>query len=280
MLLALHILLDLVRAGGVRSDHADLLHVDHRRSGAVHRYRGRPDLGGAFQRHDRPAGHVARLLALHYALCGAGAGAGANLGSAINPVFEGGQRDNPASYRLPVGNLINRLVGIARWWCRSCRPIDRRRCSALQPDLGKTDRAVSHRVQCRARHHLHRPARSAGLAADQAVPDAARVPTDPYAPRYLDESALETPSLALTDAARETLRMGDLVEVMLRKSCGADDQTIATLVGEVSRIDNVVDHLDECDQALCHQADPRAASTSATGQRAMEIISFAINLEH
>src|ERR1700751_1522422 len=37
---------------------------------------------------------------------------GANLGSAINPVFEGTKRDNPASYRLPLGNLINRIVGI------------------------------------------------------------------------------------------------------------------------------------------------------------------------
>src|SRR5204863_3275395 len=37
---------------------------------------------------------------------------GANLGSAINPLFEGARRDNPASYRLPVGNLINRLIGV------------------------------------------------------------------------------------------------------------------------------------------------------------------------
>src|SRR3979490_2119159 len=37
---------------------------------------------------------------------------GANLGSAINPVFEGAKRDNPASYRLPVGNLANRLIGV------------------------------------------------------------------------------------------------------------------------------------------------------------------------
>src|SRR5438477_9867739 len=37
---------------------------------------------------------------------------GANLGSAINPLIEGGRRDNPASYRLPLGNLINRLVGV------------------------------------------------------------------------------------------------------------------------------------------------------------------------
>src|SRR5262249_3020416 len=38
---------------------------------------------------------------------------GANLGSAINPVVEGGHRDDPASYRLPIGNLLNRLVGVA-----------------------------------------------------------------------------------------------------------------------------------------------------------------------
>src|SRR6185295_20369367 len=38
---------------------------------------------------------------------------GANLGSAINPVIEGTDSSNPASYRLPLGNLLNRLVGCA-----------------------------------------------------------------------------------------------------------------------------------------------------------------------
>ena len=38
---------------------------------------------------------------------------GANLGSAINPVIEGTHRGDPASYRLPTGNLLNRLIGIA-----------------------------------------------------------------------------------------------------------------------------------------------------------------------
>src|SRR3979490_1751999 len=37
---------------------------------------------------------------------------GANLGSAINPVFEGARRDNPATYRLPVANLVNQLIGV------------------------------------------------------------------------------------------------------------------------------------------------------------------------
>ena len=98
---------------------------------------------------------------------------GANLGSAINPVFEGGRRDDPASYRLPVGNLINRLVGIVAG--RSV-PADADRMAAGAAARSRdADRAVPHRVQRRAGHHLHRPARSAGLAADQAVPDAAGV---------------------------------------------------------------------------------------------------------
>src|SRR6185295_10198412 len=36
---------------------------------------------------------------------------GANLGSAINPVVEGGHTGDPASLRLPVGNLLIRLAG-------------------------------------------------------------------------------------------------------------------------------------------------------------------------
>src|SRR5690242_4526948 len=60
---------------------------------------------------------------------------GANLGSAINPVFEAAHRGDPTSYRLPVGNLLNRLVGaavllpflgpVAAW------------AHALQPDMAR-----------------------------------------------------------------------------------------------------------------------------------------------
>jgi phosphate:Na+ symporter len=40
---------------------------------------------------------------------------------------------------------------------------------------------------------------------------------DPSTPRYLDEAALDTPSLALANAARETLHMGDTAEAMLKQ---------------------------------------------------------------
>ena len=82
-------------------------------------------------------------------------------------------------------------------------------------------------------------------------------PADPSLPRYLDETALDTPSLAIANAARETLRMGDTVEAMLRQVMTAIMNNDRKLAGEVSRMDNIVDRLDRSDQALHRQADAR-----------------------
>jgi phosphate:Na+ symporter len=102
---------------------------------------------------------------------------------------------------------------------------------------------------------------------------------DPTAPRYLDEGALETPSLALADAARETLHMGDLVEQMLRQVMTALMTNDRALVGMVSRTDNAVDRLNEAIKLYITKLT-RGSLDEREGRRAMEIISFAINLEH
>ena len=102
---------------------------------------------------------------------------------------------------------------------------------------------------------------------------------DPARPRYLDESALETPSLALTDAARETLRMGDMVESMLRDVMTAIMTNDRSLVDHVTQMDNNVDGLDEAIKLYVTKLT-RGSLDEREGQRAMEIISFAINLEH
>src|ERR1700691_3657715 len=60
---------------------------------------------------------------------------GANLGSAINPLIEGGIRGDPASRRLPVGNLLNRLIGILIA-VPFLHPIARE-LAAWQPDAAK-----------------------------------------------------------------------------------------------------------------------------------------------
>jgi phosphate:Na+ symporter len=201
---------------------------------------------------------------------------GANLGSAINPVFEGARRDNPASYRLPIGNLLNRVVGILLV-VPLLRPITET-LQAWQPDLAKAT----------AEFHIAFNVATAvifiGLLDPMAKILKKLLPNrvleaDPSRPRYLDESALETPSLALADAARETLRMGDLVEVMLRKVMAAIMTNDRALVDEVSRMDNTVDGLDEAIKLYLTKLT-RGSLDEREGQRAMEIISFAINLEH
>ena len=201
---------------------------------------------------------------------------GANLGSAINPVFEGARRDNPASYRLPLGNLLNRILGIL-----VVLPFLRPVAAALQgwqPDLAKLT----------AEFHVVFNVATAivfiGLLDPMAtllkrlLPDRIQE-TNPARPRYLDETALETPSLALADAARETLRMGDMVETMLRKVMTAMMTNDRALVDQVSKADNAVDGLDEAIRLYLTKLT-RGSLDEREGKRAMEIISFAINLEH
>jgi phosphate:Na+ symporter len=201
---------------------------------------------------------------------------GANLGSAINPVLEGARRDNPASYRLPVGNLINRLVGVLLV-APFLHPISET-LQAWQPDLAKLT----------AEFHVAFNVATAivfiGLLDGMASLLCKCLPNriqqaDPSRPRYLDERALETPSLALADAARETLHMGDLVEIMLRKVMTAMMTNDRALVDQVSRMDNSVDSLDEAIKLYLIKLT-RGSLDEREGQRAMEIISFAINLEH
>jgi len=201
---------------------------------------------------------------------------GANLGSAINPLFEGARRDNPASYRLPLGNLVNRLVGIMLV-APFLHPIAGL-LQVWQPDLAKAT----------AMFHIGFNAATAllfiGLLDGMARLLEALLPnrlqeTDPSRPRYLDESALETPSLALADAARETLHMGDHVEIMLRQVMAAMMTNDRALVDQVSRMDNAVDGLDEAIKLYVTKLT-RGSLDEREGHRAMEIISFAINLEH
>jgi len=201
---------------------------------------------------------------------------GANLGSAINPLFEGAQRGDPASYRLPVGNLINRLTGVILvlpFLHLLAGPL-----AAWQPDMAKLA-AQFHVLFNVALALLFLPLLGPlarllqSMFADKAAAD------DPARPRYLDEAALDTPTLALSEAARETLRMGDFVETMLREVMTALMTGDRALVAQVARTDNIVDALDEAIKLYITRLT-RQSLDEREGKRAMEIVSFAINLEH
>jgi phosphate:Na+ symporter len=104
-----------------------------------------------------------------------------------------------------------------------------------------------------------------------------RVP--PTEPRFLDAAALDSPALALANAARETLRIGDTIEQMLNgmlEVIAADD---ATRVDEIVRLDDDVDRLYTAVKLYLTQIS-REALDERDSRRWTEIMSLTINLEH
>ncbi len=201
---------------------------------------------------------------------------GANLGSAINPLIESGTRGDPSSRRLPVGNMFNRLVGILVV-LPFLAPIARE-MAALQPHPAKMTAEFHMLFNIALAAVFIGPLNGVAWLLERLLPER-KLPADPYAPRHLDEAALPTPPLALANAARETLRMGDLVETMLRNVMTALLDNDRKLVADVSRLDNAVDRLNEAIKLYITKLT-RDALDDRDGRRAMEIISFTINLEH
>jgi phosphate:Na+ symporter len=201
---------------------------------------------------------------------------GANLGSAINPLIESGIRGDPASRRLPVGNLLNRIVGIAIA-LPLLGPIARE-FTALQPDMAKMTAEFHMLFNVALAAIFIGPLDAVAWVLARILPEK-KQPDDASMPRYLDDAALETPPLALANAARETLRMGDTVETMLRQVMTALLNNDRKLAGDVSRMDNIVDRLNEAIKLYITKLT-RDSLDEREGRRAMEIISFTINLEH
>ena len=167
---------------------------------------------------------------------------GANLGSAINPVIEGSSGTNPASRRLPLGNLLNRLVGCA-FVLPFLHPIADA-LSRFEPSASRMTADFHTAFNLVLAIVFIFPLGWLASLLTRFLPERAK-PNDPATPLYLDEAALSTPSVALACAEREVLHLGDIVETMLRQAMTALMTDARRLVAEVSRMDNAVDKLDE-----------------------------------
>jgi phosphate:Na+ symporter len=201
---------------------------------------------------------------------------GANLGTALNPLLESGVGGDPAAKRLPIGNLINRVVGclLALALLDWIGPV----LVAIEPDAG---RAV-------ADFHTGFNIVLALLFFPLLKPFArllvrllpARVDTaDPAQPVYLDWAARETPSIGLAGAAREALRMVDVFEAMLRGAHDSLNRGDRKRVAETARMDNVLDRLDTAIKEYLTSLDTDALD-DADHRRLSEILAFTTNLEH
>jgi len=98
-------------------------------------------------------------------------------------------------------------------------------------------------------------------------------------PKFLDEGAIETPALALANAARETLRIGDTIEQMLHGMLHVIRTNDAVKVAEVIKLDDDVDRLYTAIKLYLTKIS-REALDERDSRRWAEIISLTINLEH
>lgn len=200
---------------------------------------------------------------------------GANLGSAINPVLEGASGNDPAGRRVPLGNLLNRglgtLVGLAAlpWlgtWLIMIEPDAGRAVADFHTAFNLILAAVFFPFLGRYARLLRRllPARVD--------------PADPGQPLYMTIAAREAPAIAIGAAAREAMRLADVLETMLQGLRDAFARADRRQITETKRLDDVLDRLNSAIKAYLTGLDPDGL-TDADHQRVTEILAFATHLE-
>jgi phosphate:Na+ symporter len=104
-------------------------------------------------------------------------------------------------------------------------------------------------------------------------------PADPGQPLYLDDAALDSAGVALVNATRESMRMADMVEDMLKglvEVFGKDD---AARAAAISRMDPSLDRLGIAIRQYLADLGGEALNEE-DGERSQEIHAFVINIEH
>ena len=201
---------------------------------------------------------------------------GANLGTAINPILEGATGNDPAARRLPIGNLINRAIGIAVALAL-LGPIGRFMVM-IEPDNARAvaDFHTAFNLLLAAiffpllKPYAYLLRRMLPAQINQA---------DPGRPIYLDPTACETPIVAIGGAVREALRLADVVETMLvglREAFAKGDRW---QISETRRLDDILDSLNTAIKSYIIAIDPDALS-DADHRRVDEVLTFITNMEH
>lgn len=200
---------------------------------------------------------------------------GANLGTAINPVLEGGKGRDPAGLRLALGNLLNRATGVV---------IALAAFSQIAPLLLRIEPAPARAV---ADFHtgfnvvlaaLFFPWVGAYARLLERLVSARSDKTSPGAPLYLQPALRAEPASALGAAAREALRMADVVEQML---IGLKDALIhgnRTHIEETKRLDDILDRLNTAIKDYVVSIEPERF-TAADREAVERVLSFSISLE-
>jgi phosphate:Na+ symporter len=206
---------------------------------------------------------------------GLGLVVGANLGSGLLAVITT-MRSSVETRQVPLGNLLFKMAGrrhhgAAGGAVAALRaPLRTRRChagGAVPPGLQRGDGGWPASA-------FTKPIAHAGGA-----PAAARAgqPTDTR-PRHLDNSALATPSLAISCAAREALHQADVVETMLQGIHTVIRTADLKLSQDLRKLDDTVDGL-YSDIKYYMTKISREALDEKEGRRWTDIMGFTINME-
>ncbi len=109
------------------------------------------------------------------------------------------------------------------------------------------------------------------------LPSAEKAPAQER-PNHLDPSALATPSLAISCAAREALHQADVVETMLRGMLNVIRHNDLKLAEDLRKMDDTVDELYSAIKYYLTKIS-REALAEEESRRWTDIISFTINME-
>jgi phosphate:Na+ symporter len=198
---------------------------------------------------------------------------GANLGGTLPALLEA---HTPVARRLPLGNLLVRAFG-----CVVCLPLLHPLAQWLAP-LGATPARIA--VNFHTAFNLGLavlfilPVERMAQLLVRLLPEPPR-PDDPGVAQYLDEGALDSANVALANAARESMRMADMVEGMLKglvEVFGKDDRNRAAAI---SRMDPWLDRLGMAIREYLAELGGEALNEE-DGERSQEILAFVINIEH
>jgi phosphate:Na+ symporter len=202
---------------------------------------------------------------------------GANLGNTI-PQFLAAS-GKPSSQQLALGSLLVRGLG-----CLLSLPFLTQIAEGLErlfPTAPANEIAVFHTLFNLVLAAVFLPlSKPLAKLCERISPTPAGAKAPGY-PRYITSAALPAlPSIALADAARETLRMADTIELMLKALKKALDLNDRKMLGEIERLDNIVDRLHNAIKLYLIEIANEEGLEEEDRRRCWEILDFVINLEH
>ena len=200
---------------------------------------------------------------------------GANIGGAIPP-FVATLGDNRAARQPPLGNLLFRVFGVVVTLPFIGLIADQ--LSLLEVDNARQI-ANFHMLFNLALLLLFFPFIDRMVELTEKLVPEDDTSSDQMLPRALDRGAFETPLVALLNAEREVLRMGEVVERMLRHTFVALKKNDTELAWQTREMDEVVNAFyDGVKRYLTALA--RETLGEKESQRCNEILGYATNLEH